>query len=525
MDNQRVLWRFSKNVWVLGGIALVLSIFSYSASLANLILRWNTQEEYSHGYLIPLVSLFFLWEQRANFKEKQFQPSWLGLAVLAVALLLFIVGDITALYYLGQFSFILLFLGFSLTLLGTQGTRLTLVPIGLLVFAIPLPEFIAATLTAKLQLISSTLGVEFIRLFNIPVFREGNLIDLGSYKLEVAEACSGLTYLYPLLWFGCIFAYMYRTTAWKRILVIISTIPIAILLNSIRIGVTGILVNHFGNAMAEGFLHAFEGWIVFMVCVVILLAVVWSLTLVGSDRRPFSEVFGVYLPTADTGHKNQAFQVRPWSKPFLAAMLVVASTAVIAGLVSERPESKPVRASLSTFPMSLGSWHGETSKLGQDVLGVLKLDDYVLADFRRGTEAPVSFYAAYYGSQRKGAAPHSPQVCLPGGGWQVADSTQRNFSIASQIGGDVAYNRTVIRNGESKQLVYYWYQERGKGIASEYWAKWYLLRDALLMNRSDGALIRLVTPLVVGEQEESADKRLTAFVEAVLPVLPQYVPN
>ena len=262
MDNPRVLWRFSSIVWVLGGIAVALAILGYSNSLGNLVLRWNTEEEYSHGYLIPLVSLLFIWEQRAKFQENEFQASWLGPAILVIALLLFIAGELTTLYSLAQIAFVLSFFGLSLALVGLQGSKLTFVPICLLLFAIPIPSFLEAKLTANLQLISTTLGVGFIRLFGIPVFREGNLIDLGSYKLEVAEACSGLTYLYPLLWFGCIFAYMYRTTAWKRVLVIFSAIPVAIALNSVRIGATGVLVNQFGNLMAEGFLHAFEGWIV-----------------------------------------------------------------------------------------------------------------------------------------------------------------------------------------------------------------------------------------------------------------------
>jgi len=206
-------------------------------------------------------------------------------------------------------------------------------------------------------------------------------------------------------------------------------------------------------------------------------------------------------------------------------MLVTVTMAVISGVANERPEAKPERAAFSTFPMSIGPWLGRTSTLGPDVLGVLKLDDYILADFRQGTEATISFYAAYYSSQRQGAAPHSPLVCMPGGGWQITDSTQRNFSLASQQGGDFSYNRAIIRNGDSTQLVYYWYQERGKGIASEYWAKWNLFRDALLMNRSDGALVRLVTPLGAKETEEAADKRLTAFATAIMPLLPRYIPN
>jgi len=523
MDNQRIVWRFNTAVWVLGAIALALSIWGYSSSLANLISRWDAEEEYSHGYLIPLVSLFFIWEQRARFQENKFQPSWWGPVVLLIALLLFVMGELTALYSLGQISFIVGLFGFSLALLGRQGAKLTFVPIGLLVFAIPIPGFLEATLTAKLQLISSTLGVGFIRLFNIPVFREGNLIDLGSYKLEVVEACSGLTYLYPLLWFGCIFAYMYRTTAWKRVLVIFSTIPVAVLLNSIRIGAIGVLVNKFGNSMAEGFLHAFEGWAVFMVCVAILLGVVWLLTFVGADRRPFKEVFGLHPPSA--GRKDGARQVRPMSKPFLAAVLVSVTTAALSGFVSERPEIKPVRASFSAFPMDIGQWHGKTSLMGEDSLKVLRLSDYILAVYNRGTEAPINFYAAYYASQRKGSAPHSPAVCMPGGGWQMTDLTQRSLPSTAIPGGDFSYNRAVIRNGEATELVYYWYQERGKRIASEYSAKGYLFSDALLMNRSDGALVRLVTPIVAGETEEAADQRLMEFVAAVVPVLPQYIPN
>ena len=522
VDKQQTVWHFPVSVWIFGAIALALLVWGNADSLTNLISRWDNEEEYSHGYLIPLVSGFFIWQKRDEFQEHKFKPAWFGLIILVISLLLFVMGEVTALYALGQISFIVALLGFSLALVGWQGTKLTLVPIGLLVFAIPLPGFLEATLTAKLQLVSSTLGVGFIRLFNIPVFREGNLIDLGSYKLEVAEACSGLTYLYPLLWFGCIFAYLYRTTAWKRVVVIASTIPVAIFLNSFRIGAIGVLVNKFGGSMAEGFLHAFEGWAVFMVCVAILMALIWLLTRVGEDRRPFKEVFGFYLP--GPARKGEA-QVRPLAKPFLAAVLVAAATAATSGVVKERPESTPARTLFSAFPMTLGEWQGKPEVLEKDVLNTLRLTDYVAADYTRGTGAPVSFYTAYYESQRKGSAPHSPAVCMPGGGWQITEMEQRSFPGTGQGGSAFAYNRAIIRHGEAAELVYYWYQERGKRIASEYWAKWHLFRDALSMNRSDGALVRLVTPIVAGEADDAADQRLMEFVTAVMPVLPDYVPN
>jgi exosortase D (VPLPA-CTERM-specific) len=278
--------------------------------------------------------------------------------------------------------------------------------------------------------------------------------------------------------------------------------------------------------MAEGFLHAFEGWVVFMVCVGILLTEMWLMTFLGSDRRPFSEVFGLELP-ASTDKKNQVYQVRPVAKPYLlaAGMIAVTAVASASGFITERAESTPPRANFATFPMAIDQWHGETALLEKDVLDVLRLSDYVLANYQRGTEAPINFYAAYYASQRKGTAPHSPAVCMPGGGWQITELTQRSLPGTAIPGGAFNYNRVIIRNGEDAQLVYYWYQERGRRIASEYWAKWYLFQDALLKNRSDGALVRLVTPLLAGEPEEAADQRLTEFVAAVAPLLPQYAPN
>ena len=140
------------------------------------------------------------------------------------------------------------------------------IPIVYLLFAIPLPYFIDAILTLKLQLISSQLGVFFIRLFQIPVFLDGNIIDMGIYKLQVVEACSGLRYLYPLLSLSFLAAYLFHGPFWQRAVIFLSSIPIAIGMNGFRIGVVGFLVDRWGTAMAEGALHFFEGWVIFFAC-------------------------------------------------------------------------------------------------------------------------------------------------------------------------------------------------------------------------------------------------------------------
>ncbi|AEG02580.1 VPLPA-CTERM-specific exosortase XrtD [Methylomonas methanica] len=516
-------WYFSHSTWLVLGAALALMLWAYWDGLANLLHRWEVEEEYNHGYFLPLMTLLFLWQLRPQIITQSFQPAWGALALACAALLMFIVGELSAIYLLIHYSFILLLFALSLAMVGWAGTMLTFAAIGILVFAVPIPYFLEATITSKLQLLSSKFGVNLIRFCNIPVFREGNLIDLGVFKLEVIEACSGLTYLYPLLGFGAICAYMYRTETWKRVLIVLSTIPIAILLNSFRIGMIGFLVKYFGGEQARGFLHDFEGFAVFMVCVGILFLEIWLLTFVGRDRRPFNQVFGLKLEPIPEVPAEQ-IAIRPLPRPLLVCTGLIAVTAVAMSSIEAREEIKPERTYFSAFPKTIGEWQGMTGTLEAEALKTLDLTDYFLADFSKPTGVPVNFYVAYYESQRKGASPHSPTVCMPGGGWQIIDLNRRTFpETATEV--PFEFNRVVIRKGNQSQLVYYWFEERGRVIADEYQVKWHLFRDALLENRTDGALVRLTTPMVPGEPEEKADQRIADFLAGALPLLTDYVPK
>jgi EpsI family protein len=148
----------------------------------------------------------------------------------------------------------------------------------------------------------------------------------------------------------------------------------------------------------------------------------------------------------------------------------------------------------------------------------LALEDYILSDYSKSDGKAVNLYVAYYASQRTGESPHSPVVCIPGDGWSITKLERTNY------GAEQALNRAVIERNGSKQLVYYWYEERGRRIASEYWSKWYLLSDAIVKNRSDGALVRLMTTVLPSELERDADSRLQLFMQDLLPRLGDYLP-
>jgi len=142
--------------------------------------------------------------------------------------------------------------------------------------------------------------------------------------------------------------------------------------------------------------------------------------------------------------------------------------------VSGRTEIIPERMEFADFPTSLGEWHGRNDVLESVVLDVLKLDDYILADYQDAAGQSVNFYVAYYGSQRSGASAHSPRTCLPGGGWRIESHTQVD------LGNGVRTNRFIIRMGESRQLVYYWFKQRDRIVTNEFAVKWYMLWMRLL---------------------------------------------
>ncbi|MCF7999926.1 MAG: VPLPA-CTERM-specific exosortase XrtD [Methylovulum sp.] len=513
---QKTVWKFGPLNWLLIGIAVIVPVFAFWKGLSELPVRWDKQEEYSHGYLIPLLTAYFIWQKKIPLQQIDFSPAWTGLTLVIIALVFCLIGEISALYLLIHYGFILILIGMAWAMMGWKALKLVLLPLLLLIFAIPIPYFLEAQLSANLQLLSSKLGVFFIRWCEIPVYLEGNVIDLGDYKLQVVEACSGLRYLFPLMSLGFICAYLFDVPLWKRALVFLSTIPITLLMNSFRIGMIGILVNYWGIAMAEGFLHDFEGWIVFMACLGILLLEMWLLVKLGKDSRPFNEVFGLLV--TDRVISSDLIKTRTLSKPFLAGLVCLSVATIFIQTLDKREEIIPLRNSFINFPLQINEWRGKNNHLDNDVFKLLKLTDYVLADFEDKELKPVNFYSAYYATQRKGESPHSPQVCIPGGGWQITDIERIHWN-------DLKFNRIVIKKDNIKQLVYYWFQQRGRMIANEYWMKWYLFEDALLLHRTDGALVRITTLVYPDEQEKAADERLKRFTMDALPLLPEYLPN
>ena len=273
--------------------------FVYAATLAKLGRDWWTDENYSHGLLIPFIIGFILWSERRKLRVTEQRPSFVwGGAIILLSLLALWAGIAGAELYVQRLSLVLMLGGIVIYFFGAQFVKLIIVPVILLLLAIPIPAIIFNKVAFPLQLFASSCAVWAMRLFGIPVLRLGNIIELmprGAReikRLEVVEACSGIRSLMTLVTLAVIFAYFTRPKAsetgggkrsiagvlksygfWRVILIVAAAVPIAIVTNALRVSGTGVLAHYYGTQVADGFFHSFSGWVIYIVAFVLLLAI------------------------------------------------------------------------------------------------------------------------------------------------------------------------------------------------------------------------------------------------------------
>lgn len=517
---------------VLASVLIVsLLAYMYADSLVFLFSRWFGTEDYSHGIFVPFISGYLIWQARHRLSHITKDQSWWGIPIMAIGLILYAVGELSTLFILLHISLWVVVVGLTITLLGLRGATAIAFPLGYLLTAIPLPTFLYAGLSSTLQLWSSSLGVGCLQFVGVMAFREGNVIDLGPVQLQVVEACSGIRYLLPLTALALLCAYLFKDKMWKRVVLVVSAIPISILINGFRIGMIGVLVELYGKGAAEGFYHLFEGWVIFMVSLALLIIEMGLLGRIGAiaPGGPFLGQFSWGEQSNDraqTASPTMPRRIMPTPGPaYLCSVAILVPFTVLSSALVDREETPPARMTFVDFPMQVGSWRGERFPLEKQYIDALRFDDYVLADYRSGLGRVVNFYTAYYGSQRKGQSAHSPQSCLPGGGWEIASLTRKELPSSPQMKQPVMANRAVIHRGDQKQIVLYWFKQRDRYLAEEYLVKLFLLWDAISRQRTDGALVRLASLVGPGESEAMVDRRLEEFAAEIGHELNRFVPD
>lgn len=243
----------------------------YLPVLSSLVSQWASDENYSHGFLIVPFAVYFAWSRRASLAAAPLRPSIAGLVVVFGSLILLIAGLFGAELFLARISFIGVLAGTVLFLFGSHHLRLLAFPMALLVLMVPLPALVFNQIAFPLQLFASRVGEVVLTTAGIPVLREGNILELSTTKLEVAQACSGIRSLVSLVTLGVILGKLNEPRLWARVVLALVAIPIAIVENAARVAGTGVAAHWLGPEAAEGFFHTFSGWVMFVLAFALLL--------------------------------------------------------------------------------------------------------------------------------------------------------------------------------------------------------------------------------------------------------------
>ena len=472
----------------------------YWPLMVNLVKKLWHNEDYSFGLLLPLVSGYIVYLKWPLISRLKLSPSWAGLVVLSGGMLLYLVGILSTDLYTPTLAFFLSLGGVVVLAGGRDLGRLLFFPLLLLVFMVPLPQFLTQKLTLPLQLLSSRLATGLLHFVGVPAVRQGNVIDLGVRQLQVVAACSGLRYLLALLALSLIFCYFYQRRIWKAAVLMLGMIPAAIFANAFRVAAMGIY-----PGLQEGFWHGFSGWLIFVFC---------FLWLMGLNRLLTSKADPVLGHPAAPAAGESPSPTRMKVGPLLAGLALIAGAGFLGSRLGDIP-LVPLTHPLSRFPLELGDWRGHASAIDPAIFQATGATTYLNADYVNGKGDTINLWIAYYENQRGGGSVHSPFSCLTGSGWSLLKEETRELAPGKPV------KVMLMEQGGQKFLVSYWYLQRGRWLTSEYWNKFYMAWDGLTRRRTDGALIRLITPAL--PTQSSGELRLMTFAKFLIPVLPHFI--
>jgi exosortase D (VPLPA-CTERM-specific) len=509
--------------WQAAGILLLIA-WLYGSILTRLFSQWINDPNFSHGIFVPAFSLFVLWQNRNRLASLAPAPSWVGMLAIVCALLLLMMGVLGAELFLSRFSLLILLAGLILLFRGWPLFRAMFFPWAFLILMIPIPQIVFQQVTFPLQLLASRLSAGLLPVAGVPVLREGNVIVLPAMSLEVAEACSGIRSLLSLVTLAIIYGYLMENRKWVRVVLACSALPIAVVANSFRIFGTGLLVQYWDPEKAKGFFHEFSGWLIFVVSLVMMFTL----------HRVISSIWKDPLQAKSTSSKSTGSDgtaTAPAPAPTRSGLLrfgiaaVLMLSAAVALQAHSQNEFFPHRESLNSLPSQLGAWTGRDIGIDQQTLDILGAGEFLLRDYENGSESQpgIDLFIAYFPTQKAGDTIHSPSHCLPGAGW--VPTQRKTVHIPRADGTSFPANQYVVAKAGERQLVLYWYLAHDRAVASEYWAKYYLVADSMRLNRSDGGLIRLSTPMFRGESPDAAQARLLGFGSYIIPTLNRYIPR
>lgn len=517
-------WREPERRPLLAGAAVALGLLAilFGSNLRHFAYTWSTDDNYSHGFLVPLLSLYFANEAARRGPLSVRRGVGAGLALLLAAILGRLVTIVVPIGIVGDVSFLLGLAGVACIFGGRDCLRRYGFALAFLVFMIPLPIALYSAIATPLQLLVSRVAAGLLNLGGIPVLRQGNMMTLpGDVHMFVAEACSGMRQMTGFLALSTAVAYLAPRPIWFRGLLVAASLPIAMTANVVRVVVTGLIMYFWNAKYAEGWWHTAEG----------LVMMALGLLLLGS----FSSLLGALFPRSDD---EAATGVEPAPVPFLGpagsrrsglrigvglgvlAAGVVAQAAVEQATQTTRPA---LHAPLASVPMRLGSWVGDDLPTDPEILRRSQADDHLNRSYE-DVRSPGRKLTVWMNYSRHGLnLRHSPEVCLPSGGWEKVEAQTGVIEVERAGRTAQPITRLVYRQGELVHGIGFWYYIFGEGRVEQ------MVRNLPITSRSShgrttrgsGLTVEIFCPSEVDPDGEAIRDFAESLLAELEPLLPE----
>jgi EpsI family protein len=487
-------------------LVLMLS-YAYLPVLGALVTTWRERDDYSFGFLIPVISLYLVWYRRERLKQLPIQPAYLtGLLALVTVGSMLLVGAAGNVMVIQELSLVGMIAALVLLLMGKAYLRALAFPLAYLLFMIPIADEIIEPLHWSFQLMTAKISVGILQALGFTALLDGQYIVLPTITLEVAKACSGINYLISIIAIGIPLAYMTQKNVWCRVVLVVSAVAIGIAANWIRVASIGIWA-YYGGEVVHGPFHVFQGLFVSQIGFVALFVGAWGLSKVPASRRTVERV------GADLARPAEPFRLdaRSWLAAFL---LLLALTAYFA-FHTRAPVS--LKAELRGFPLSIGNWRGQERSPQNAVFRVEGADRELVRLYRSPSGREVELYVAYFESQR-----HPKKLV----NYRTARLHQDAVAVEIPLAQNesMTVNQTRLQQGRGELPVLFWYDMNGRIQADRYRAVLTTTVDSLIHGRTNGALILVAGVPIDRENGEVTIKEVQDFVRDAVPVLRGYLP-
>lgn len=509
LSNAKENFLINWQVLGLAGLLLFALTFCYAQVFMTLVRLWWSNDIYSYGFLIPLISLYLVWIQREKLREIEPAPDYLkgGLLFLS-GLSMLAVGQASGIALLEELSLIVTLMGAVLLMWGERSLRYLWFPIAYLLFMVPLWGFITERLHLPFQLFSANMGTRFLQFVGIPAYRNGVYIELPNIVLEVANACSGVNYLIAVIAIGIPMANLFLNGWWRKTALIGFSVTIAAFSNVLRVALIGTLAYYGIGGDLHGPFHILQGLSVSMIGYGAIFAGVWFLS------QPSSLAVLV-----DKAQNSESLRLRIKKQEPIYLVLSVSAILLLIGsyLHFYQRSSVPLKVALENFPVQVGEWTGRETPPDYSFHRNFGVDRELSRKYQTIFGESVRFYIGYYENQD-----HRKELTH----YKMSELHRKAEKIKVSVDGNVIeVNRVVEENGNSKRVTLFWYHLYGRDIADWYEAKKEIMIHSLLKGRTHGAVMMVTADLSHQEDPEKSFARSEAFVAEIRPLLSQFLPQ